>query len=397
MRQFRPEHWQRGRLALERDAISYFCSQCGKPQEPYASCTDCAGGSQPVARCQRCGDDLREERVEYSATGKRKGTVTRQIDVLTCDRCHVSAASDYWTRQIEALAEKVSEDLRFLPEIGIYSTSLLEVLADSATGDPSEVAVHEAGMELRSGDPSDLFAGALNMITEYDTEDYGHSMSSTLQVRPGPPYDLAQRRLLHLLLARLQADMGSPLALWSTHFRIEPEGERAERDRRVARLLAAWPADEDRAALALHNDLLAGKAPGRFITAFRLLELVLHRLIDDDVVAKRHDTSISDDAFRELVLTHGQDLKTRLRRRIESMRDKPAQPLRGLWRAAAPQRGFQEAEVYSCIATFRNRYAHQPQASDELALPWELPDFDAFVDHLIDLVAAMLGEHVAQS
>jgi hypothetical protein len=140
-----------------------------------------------------------------------------------------------------------------------------------------------------------------------------------------------------------------------------------------------------------------GEAPGPFINAFRLLELVLHRLIGEDITQKRRDPTVKEDAFIELVDLYSKDLKTRLRWRLKSMAKEPTDVLKNLWKICRPQKEFNPNEVYDSIARFRNMYAHKPDSSKGdggLVLPWEIPSFGLFVDNLLTLMTLILAERI---
>ena len=397
MKQFGPDDWKRRRLVLDDTALRFTCGNCRADVEQwYFACSKCQV-YDPVAACAACGSRVRDERIQYSASGPLGGQVTREIEASFCETCGTAATTSRITTKIEELAAGIGTHVQFVPEVGIFTSEHLEILIDATRRDPGavrEIELSQDGMAVRFGEQSSLFCDALDLVTEYDVADFGHETSPTLQVRPGPPYGADQRRTLHVLLARLQRELASPLQAWSTHFRESAAGDLEEREKELVRLLLSWGADHDRAALALFNDILAGAAPGRFITSFRLLELVLHRLFDDEIGRARRDTQVSDEGFRELVAAQTGDLKTRLRRRVEATSRKPLEVLRGLWRVANPGKAFKPQEVYDSIVKFRNRYAHRPDGINELPLPWEEPDFASFEDHLLDLVVALVADRV---
>ena len=152
--------------------------------------------------------------------------------------------------------------------------------------------------------------------------------------------------------------------------------------------LDGWKLDINKEAMVLANAISNNEEPGLFINSFRLLELVLERLLDRDIIKnRRRNVVTSDDDFITLVRTYNVDLKTKIRRRVEALSVYPNKELEALWCILCPTKGFNINELYERIASFRNRNVHQPPLSNEpLILPWEIPNYELFARFLLSLI-----------
>jgi hypothetical protein len=378
-----------GKASLESELALHSCARCKLelPDRYHFDCPECGHGQVPSSCCRSCGGGLRQELVCYVALGPGGGTATKLLPGVSCVACGISAVEDHELPELDALADTPGRQLFFLPEAGIYTPELLEVLVDAevgGAGEPEEVVQQLGEMSVRVGSASELFDAALGVVTHQDPADI---FSPTLQVTPGPPYSAAQRRDLHILLARVQRELGSPVSCWSASVGLSEE---ASIDAVLTEQLMSWEGDRDGTALALYYDIVTGAPPGRFQSTLRLLELVLERCLERDVIQARHDASVGAEDFALLVQTFHADLATRLCRRVRAMQHVPLPLLQRLWIAMHPGLSFDEPRVYAEIVAFRARHAERVLASPSLQLPWEAPDFDGFGRQLLQLVSAIL-------
>jgi predicted RNA-binding Zn-ribbon protein involved in translation (DUF1610 family) len=378
-----------GKATLEAELALHVCAQCQAelPDRYHFDCPECGHARAPVSRCRTCSGSLRQELVRYVAHGGNGGTATQLLPGVTCLNCGVSGVEDQQLADLDELADAAPHALFFLPEAGIYTSEQLEVLVDaevSGPGEPDEVIKGQNGMSLRVGSASPLFEMALSVVTEQEP---GDIFSPTLQVTPGPPYTAEQRRDFHLLLAQIQRELGSAVSCWSASVGLSEE---APIDPILTEQLMAWEADRDGAALALYHAIVTDHAPGRFLNSVRLLELVLQRGLEDEVVRARRDASLGDADFAQLVHTFSADPTTRLRRAIQSRGSAALPILQRLWQAMHPGRSFDEAQVYAAIVAFPESYRASLSAPPYLGLPWETPDFDGYAQQLRRLISAIL-------
>jgi hypothetical protein len=370
------------------------CPSCGAIDAwMFPGCRECGSHETPDFICT-CGGlfDSREE-FEYTAIGEGTTKITKLFFADKCSSCGKLLFPAWFANELDDFARSVPPDFGIIPEVGICTRELLEVLIDAFYPEDSsipEITRRSQGIRIRLGAASRLFARSLDHVTDYDTADFGHELSPTLRIRPGPPYKDNQRKTIHVLLARIRRVLGAPVRFWSVHFKASDE----EHQRVIAELLEAvemWPLDRSREALALANGIANRDEPGLFINTFRLLELVLERLLDRDILKKRRDSSVRSQDFLVLARTHTSDLKTKLRRRVESLPSHPDALLRALWRVMCPGRGYNPNEIYERIASFRNMHVHQPRKIGEpLALPWEIPNYELFARLMLSLLVEFI-------
>jgi|SRR5882724_965830 len=371
------------------EGVTAICRKCGAQTVQFLACKQCGSEDQDLT-CKVCSAPLLNETIEFTALRTAGTALTREIGSHRCEGCRTNTIDKHWTEQFDEVAAAAKGDIRILTEIGILTPKALEVFASAdrlRISKLSELLQSVGTIQARFGMQSDLFESALNIITDYDTEDFGHSGSWTFTVKP-PPYDRVQRTDIHVALAKIQSQVGSPIHFWSTHFRVNYDEELPVKH--LAETILHWTADHDRAALRLTNDIAADVPPGRLMSAFRLLELILHRLLDDDLSKSRHNPAVSDPEFKEMISVYGMDLKSRLRRRVESMAPLPTPVLTDLWKIVRPGRSFSLTECYDAIIQFRNRHAHKPTDNMELSLPWEEPDHEAFINGMLALMTCLL-------
>jgi hypothetical protein len=182
--------------------------------------------------------------------------------------------------------------------------------------------------------------------------------------------------------------LDAPLTCWSASTAVS---EDPAIDPVLTDQLASWASDRDRKGLALYNDIVRNKLPGRFLSSFRLLELVLQRRLEEEIAAAR-DAPAPDAEFQLLVRSCSLGLSDKLRRQIRSMPVPPLETLQRLWLTMRPGLAFDEAKVYDVIASFRELYIDWVAVEPSLVLPWEEPDFDGCVQPILGLISAILEQ-----
>jgi predicted RNA-binding Zn-ribbon protein involved in translation (DUF1610 family) len=384
-----------GAAALEADIAAHACSGCGAQfaDRYHFDCPECGQVGSLSSRCRSCSGSLLAERVYYVAYGPRGGTASKILPGVTCLTCGVSGVEHHWLAKLDELAAMLGTSLHFLPEAGIYTPAMLEVLADadvSAPGAPDEVAKQGNGMSVRVGSPSALFDAALEVVIEREP---GNVFSPTLQVTPGPPYGAAQRREFHVLLGQIQRDLGAPVVCWSASVGLSDD---PPIDAVLTEQLTSWEADAHGSVLALYHDIVADRAPGRLRNSVRFLELVLERQRVERIARARRDARVTDADFRALVEGFSLDLGAQLRQSIRSLPERPLDILQRLWLTMRPGKSFDEGEVYDAIVSFPESHAHKRDGQGP-RLPWEEPDFDGYARELQKLVSAMLDNSLDNS
>jgi predicted RNA-binding Zn-ribbon protein involved in translation (DUF1610 family) len=353
---------EEGRIGLESDVALHVCPSCNSALEDryHFDCPECGVSGLPTSRCRRCGGALSDEVVRYTAEGD-SGSVTRTVPGVSCPRCAIAGVEEHELEALEALAESVRGPLTVLPESGVSTPDVLEVLADAdvcGPGEPELIEKRRDGMRLWIGNPSALFESALGVVTEHDPSDI---FSPTLSVEPGPPYSAAQRRTIQCLIADVQAELGAPVTCWSAGVGLseEPLIDPVLTDQLLAR------DERDGMALALYHAIIAGHAPGRFRNSVRLLERVL------DVAP-------------------GGPLADALRERVASLARPPFGVLQQLWLAMHPGRPFDERRVYESMQAFHALYDEPFDGERASRLPWEEPDFEGYSAWLRRLVSELV-------
>lgn len=380
-----------GQARLEAELAVHKCEKCdGVFSDRYHfDCPECGHEGLPVSRCRDCAGSLHPERVRYVAEGPSGGQVTKILAGVSCRACGVSGVEHHQLEKLDELAALLDEPLHFLPEVGLYTPSLLEVLADAevaSSGAPDEISKQMNGLAVRIGNPSELFDAALDLVTEHEP---GSLFSPTLQVSPGPPYSPAQRRDFQVLLGQIQSDLGAPVVCWSASVGLS---EDPPIDSVLMDQLMSWEADADGQVLACYHDVVADRAPGRFLNSVRLLELVLARRGAQQVLAARRDPEVSDAALAELVHALSLDLEAQLRRALSDLRPAPHDILQRLWLSLRPGRELDPSAVVGAIAAFPQLYLQRREREREgVSLPWEEPDFDGYARELQKLISAILG------
>jgi predicted RNA-binding Zn-ribbon protein involved in translation (DUF1610 family) len=351
-----------GRIGLEADVALHVCPSCNTELEDryHFDCPECGVSGLPRSRCRHCGGALSTELVRYTAEGE-SGTVSRWVPAVSCPSCAVTGVEEHELEALEALAESVQGPLAVLPESGISTPDLLEVLADAdvcGPGEPEQIEKRRDGMRLWIGHPSALFESALGVVTEHDPSDI---FSPTLSIEPGPPYSAAQRRTIQCLLADVQAELGAPVTCWSAGVGLSEE---PVIDPVLTEQLLASE-DSEGLGLALYHAIIADHAPGRFRNSVRLLELILG-------------------------VATGGPLADALRQRVATVARPPLGVLQQLWLAMHPGRPFDEPRVYESMQAFHALYDEPFDRARASRLPWEEPDFDGYSAWLRRLVSELM-------
>lgn len=375
-------------VVLSEMPVSRKCPQCGAIDKWHPSgCQEC--GANDVAYACDCGGIFNEkEYCEYTAIGLGTTQISEIYSCWKCSACKKILVDSSWVEALEDFVTSVPPDFRIIPEVGIASPNFLEVLVDAHDEywEAVEVKRRSKGVSISIGEPSNLFKESLSYMTAYDIDDYGHSLSPTLRIKPGPPYSIEQRRSIHLLLSRIRTLVKYPIKFWSVHFDADSD-EHQEVICDLIKSIERWPLDPGREAIALANAIANNDEPGLFVNTFRILELVLERSLDRDILKYRKRPMTTDSAFLDLVRTHNVDLKTKIRRRVDELPEYPAEVMNALWRIMCPSRGFNKNEVYEKITLFRNMHVHQPFRKNEpLLLPWEIPNYEQFALLLLSLI-----------
>lgn len=386
-------------LSLVTDGdIRQRCPQCGAREAwLYDHCRNCGTSAPPLSLCTRCDEPLEDTRVEYTSTGKEQVRVVKAFPARRCPRCGHTYLDEKLPTNLDAFLTNVPTGFRILPEVGISCASFLEVFAIGgafSNGTP-EVQRQHTGIHMRFGPRSAVFQRALPYISDFDTLERQQSLCTTLQITPPPPYTSEQRRTLHLLLSHIRLDLRTTLSFWSVNTGRLVARNKEATNQQLLSLVQRWPRDADRRALALANAIANNEHPGVFVNSFRLLELVLERLIDDDVQRVRWDQGVSTQYLLMVAKTYELDMATRLKRRIGSLSNVPREILRDLWRVIHPGKGYNPEEIFAEIIKFRDTTYHGTLPFEgELRLPWEEPAFDFFVNRLLQLVIVILDEYV---
>lgn len=377
-----------GKGTIEPEVAVHRCPSCACvfADRYHLDCPECGHEGKPLSQCRACGGALRAERVRYVALGASGGSVTKILPGVTCGACELSGVEHHQLERLDELASELDEDLSFLPEVGIYTSRRLEVLADAEVacpGAPDEITRQRNGLSVRIGNPTELFDAALELLTEHEP---GTVFSPTLQVAPGPPYTAAQRRDFHVLLAQIQCDLGAPVICWSASVALSDD---PPIDAVLSEQLISWSADTDGQGLAMYHDIVADRAPGRFLSTIRLLELVVARWHAGHLLEAGQAPEVTDELSapaRGLEL----DLGERLRRVVVSLEPSRPDLLQRVWLTLRPGQDFDEHAVCEAIASFPGRYL-QRREGEGVSLPWEEPDFDGCARELLKLISAILG------
>lgn len=367
------------------------CPDCGAiDQWTHKGCANCNSNATPDYACQSCKAALtEEEEAEYNAVANNGNHLTSGISVYHCSPCDVLYIYQSSVVHLDEFVNTLPADLKILPELGIQTSAGLEIFVSVYDHPVVEVKSQRMPLRLALQEQSEMFSHCLNYTTKWDTSDYGHDMSSTLLIEPPPPYSDAQRRELHVLLSQLTREAGAPLRFWTSRFR--PNDDEAGPFDVLAETIETWRLDDDRSALSLASHLIVGSAQGPFINAFRLLELTLKRIAEDELERNRTNVQISRSAFLEKIRELNFDLASRLRCRIKSLSVQPTETLRRIWSLLVPSRGYNPDNIFQQIAQLRNQNAHEPKPEEALRLPWEEFPFD----EATELIATLTNEIIA--
>jgi hypothetical protein len=298
---------------------------------------------------------------------------------------------------LDSFIESVPPDLQIIPEVGIQTSDSLEVLvtvmSEEGFGAGGQCELESnaiPGLRVKIGPQSDLFEKCLDEITSYDTGDYGHDHSLTLRISPGPPYSTGQRRELQFLMSRLCGSIGAALRFWSVSFEPLGSPECGPLDK-LRTTVETSPFDKDRVCLALVNNIASDVEPSKFVNAFRLLETIVKRVLEERIRRVRFEKTVDQNSFLDLVRLLQSDLKTRLREAIRCKSDDPAPILKELWRVLQPGRKYNPDEVFDQIVKVRNRSVHSPAEADEAILfPWESKPLGKIAEQVLELANFLL-------
>ncbi|MCX6594796.1 MAG: hypothetical protein NTV70_00325 [Acidobacteria bacterium] len=296
----------------------------------------------------------------------------------------------------------VPHDLHIIPEVGIQTSALVEVFVsalDEHGYASSEYKIESEaipGLRVEVGSPSVLFTGCLEEITSFGTSDYGHDLSQTLRIYPGPPYSPEQRREIQLLISRLSLSTRAIFRFWSVNF--EPASfEEISPLRNLRQSLESSLFDEDRICLALANDIAADD-PGsnKFVNAFRLLETVTRRVLEERIRAVRFDSSLDQRSFLDIVRVLQSDLKTRLREALKWKQKEYTPILMKACRVFEPGRAYNPDEALDQLVKFRNQSVHGPAGSGEAILfPWEMRPLGKLTEVVLELAGFLIQEEAS--
>jgi hypothetical protein len=341
--------------------------------------------SPNLEKCTYCSSLLDSVYITYRKKGKFNGRLSKNALSGYCKTCDCYFISYYLIEQIDHLADCVKNDTEIIKEMGFKSESTLELFCNISEEAYYPKSVSKNGIKVKYSAQSKLFENLLEAITDYDHSDYGHDMSNTLQITPGPPYDSNQRKILLELIAKLQSILKSPLKFWTLYFYETIFDEEFDDDYKSLFKIFKNINDEGH-SLDLLINIYGDYTPGQFINVFRLLEHILHLCILADISIKRHDLSFSDKSFQELTHQFEVDLKSRIRYRVEQLANKPYSLLSEIWETMKLEEDFEESKFYAEVAHFRNKYAHKPSDESMITLPWEKPPFNQFARLMIKLI-----------
>jgi hypothetical protein len=353
-------------------------------------CSACESQNPPEHFCNECDVILTHCEIDFRETAPSGAELVETMwghECSTCRRIYISEVS------LDDLAEFVADmppDLKILPELGIQTSTCMEIFV-TAYGHPTvEVTSKTLPLRVAVQSQSDRFEKCLHRITRWDTADYGHEMSSTLLVEPAPPYSPEQRRELQLLLSQLARLGQTSLHFWTARFEPVDSNYPEGAQKNLALAIEGWRLDPDRSALSLVSKVIRDSEQGSFINVFRLLELVLKRQTEDELIRSRSDSTVTHDQFLAKIRSIETDLASRLRQRVRSLSKQPEPILQSIWTITVPGRGFNLDEVFNHVAKLRNHNVHEPKADEALRLPWEELPFE----ELTDLVAGLVAEIV---
>jgi hypothetical protein len=375
------------------------CPRCAA-SDPWVvgGCRGCGTNETPVFACPKCDKLLDSVTFDYEARSSGGKRYVKPILGDQCSNCSTVFAYKLFVEELDEFVESTPHDLEIIPEVGIQTSGGSEVFV-LAVGDDVEshfeYEVESAaigGLRVGIGRHSELFEKCLDQVTSYDTSDYGHDMSPTLQIHPGPPYSAVVRREIQVLLSRLCRDSGVVLTFWSMNFEPPWEDE-ASPLRKLGQVLETSPLDEDRVCLALVNNISAGVEPSKFVNTFRLLETVVNRLLEQRIRKARFDASVDHVAFLRIVRFLQADLKTRLREAVKAKAGDPTSILKRVWRILEPGRGYNQDEIFDRIARIRNYSVHSPADPEEaIMLPWESKPLGQIAEHVLEVAVFLLEE-----
>lgn len=377
---------------------SIACLNCGAVNKySWDGCTNCGEKKGFSKLCLKCNSKLVSTNVEYTAVNSLGVSITKSYPAEQCSSCsHVYIFTTFPNRLDEDI-RKAPLGFELVPELGISTKGFIELFVDGGRDYDQLPTIKRTyqGVTVRFGHQSRLFQNWLYHITSYDSSDYGHDLSPTVQIRPSPPYTNKQRRAIHLALAKLRVELETPLNFWSVHFGKTFPEEREEIIKELIPLLINWNLDKERKALMLINELGNNVHPGPFINAFRLLEFILERYIDQDIEKACWNRSISNQELLTLAKSYGLELKIKLRRRVEALTATPTDILREIWRITQPGKGYNQIEVFAEIAKYRNVSVHAPLSStEEIPLPWEVPPYEYFTNKLLKLIGFIIKHNL---
>lgn len=393
-----------GARATWLEAAVRRCPRCSaRDRWDIGVCGGCGTDETAVFACPKCDESLEPVTLDYEARSSRGHRYVKAIPGDQCPNCSTVFVYKFFVEELDEFVESVPHGLEIIPEAGIQTSEGVEIFVQvvceeigPAFGCEVESA-SIAGLRVAVGDQSDLFRRCLDHVTGYDTSDYGHDLSPTLHIHPGPPYGVDQRREIQLLLSRLCRSSGAFLTFWSLDFE-PPWDDEASPLKKLGQILESSPIDEDRVCLALVNNIAAGVEPSRFVNAFRLLETVVNRTLEHRIRSARYDRRVDHSAFLRLVRFLQADLKTRLREAVKGKSGDPTSILKRAWRVLEPRRGYSQDEIFEQLARVRNYSVHSPgDAEEAVMLPWEVKPLGQIAEHVLELTVFLLEENTAEA
>lgn len=372
------------------DDVAKRCSNCRAPAQPGGKCKQCVATGIYEFVCPDCDQVLTDETIEYCARSDNGNEYAAWLPARQCPSCKRYYIYATFTDALDEFISSVPADLKIIPELGIHTSAFLEIFVGVDPNTSISIEGETTDKVTASiGEQSKLFQDCLDYITQHDTSDYGHDLSRTLRLEPGPPYSELQRREIHVLLSQLTRELGSPPLFWSFFFKPSDEGE--DPYQKLADVVESWRLDQDRTALALVNKIAEGTAQGPFVNMFRLLELTLNRLTEDELERLRFDRNVSQKEFLDKIRSLQFDLASRLRLRVRSLSSQPTDILSKLWKVLIAGRSYSADEVFNIIIKLRNYNVHGPATTEEaLRLPWEEIPFSTITEYLGHLVKEII-------
>ena len=187
--------FNKGIQAVWLEEAARQCRKCGERDRWRAgSCESCGTHQTAFLVCTKCNTRLEDRDVEYEARSSSGNRYTKSLPGDWCPTCSTVYVYRMFADHLDEFIEGVPHDLQVIPEVGIQTSDVLEVFVSSTcedVGTSSEYEIESTaipGLRVEVGPQSELFEKCVEEITSYDTGDYGHDLSQTLRIYPGPSY-----------------------------------------------------------------------------------------------------------------------------------------------------------------------------------------------------------------